>query len=132
MPFRLWLRKTAEERLMMLHRRHIGAAKRSVVRELPLPETSSLQLAQGFLDAMPSPSAQFDRHELAALVRQAVAELPAIDREILLMRNVEGLTNQEAAQVLSITPATCSQRYGRALIRLQKRLARHGLEGTQP
>src|SRR4051812_16715090 len=30
MPFRLWLRKTAQERLVMLSRRHLGAARRAV------------------------------------------------------------------------------------------------------
>src|SRR5258707_9626909 len=43
MPFRLWLRKTAQERLRMLERRHLEASKRAVGRELPLPDPSSAQ-----------------------------------------------------------------------------------------
>src|SRR6516225_2707082 len=38
MPFRLWLRKTAYERLLELHRHHIQRGKRSVRREVALPE----------------------------------------------------------------------------------------------
>src|SRR5579885_1665671 len=44
MPFRLWLRQLASDRLIMLRRYHVGAARRSVQREIALPERSSLQL----------------------------------------------------------------------------------------
>jgi RNA polymerase sigma-70 factor, ECF subfamily len=127
MSFRLWLRKTVCERLLMLERQHIGAARRSVRREIALPEGSSLQLAERFLAAGLSPSQQLSRSELAQLVRQAVAELPEPDREILLMRNVEVLSNREVAEVLQIEPAAASRRYGRALLRLRKLLIERGL-----
>src|SRR5262245_11263712 len=42
MPFRLWLRKLACDNLVEARRRHLGAARRSVERELALPERSSL------------------------------------------------------------------------------------------
>src|SRR6266545_4590910 len=79
MPFRLWLRKTAQERLVVLSRQHLGAARRAVAREMPLPEHSSLLLARQFLATGSSPSQQMDRQELARLVRQAIAELPDMD-----------------------------------------------------
>jgi RNA polymerase sigma-70 factor (ECF subfamily) len=132
MPFRLWLRKTAHERLAMVHRRHVQARRRSVGREVALPANSSLQLARQLLASGASPSQQLARDELAGRVRQAVARLSESDREILLMRSLEGLSNQEAAQVLQIEPATASQRYGRALLRLRKLLLADGLEGGQP
>ena len=47
---------------------------------------------------------------------------PEADREVVLLRNFEGLSNQEVAQLLKIQPATASQRYGRALLRLRKLL----------
>jgi DNA-directed RNA polymerase specialized sigma24 family protein len=43
-------------------------------------------------------------------VRSAVARLAERDREILLLRSFEGLSNQEAAQVLGVQPDTASQR----------------------
>jgi RNA polymerase sigma-70 factor (ECF subfamily) len=55
-----------------------------------------------------------------------------MDREILLMRNLEGLSNQEVAQVLQIEPATASRRYGRALLRLRKLLIESGLMESEP
>jgi RNA polymerase sigma-70 factor (ECF subfamily) len=50
-----------------------------------------------------------------------------MDQEILLLRNLEGLSNQEVAQLLDIEPATASQRYGRALLRLRNVLIAAGL-----
>lgn len=73
MPFRLWLRKTAQERLLMLRRRHLGAARRAVTSEVPLPDPSSVVLGRQFFRA--GPSHDLDREELARLVPSA-AQLP--------------------------------------------------------
>ena len=126
MPFRLWLRKTAQERLLVVRRQHLEAGRRAVNREVPLPERSSLLLARGFLTGS-TPSRQLGRQELARRVRQAVARLSEADREIVLLRAFEGLSNQEVACVLDLDPATASKRHGRALLRLQKLLAEGGL-----
>jgi RNA polymerase sigma-70 factor (ECF subfamily) len=132
MPFRLWLRKTACERLLMAQRHHAGAARRAVGREVPLPDASSLQLAQQLLAGGSTPSQRLDREEVAGRVRQALALLSENDREILLLRNLEMLSNQEAANVLQIDPAAASQRYGRALLRLRKLLIAGGLMESPP
>jgi RNA polymerase sigma-70 factor (ECF subfamily) len=132
MPFRLWLRKTAQERLLMLQRQHLEAARRAVGREVPLPEGSAFQLAQQLLAGGSTPSQQLHRQEHARLVHQAVAQLSEADREILIMRNLEELSNQEVAQVLQIDPAAASQRYGRALLRLRKVLITSGLMEPPP
>ena len=132
MPFRLWLRKTADERLLQLQRQHLGAARRAVGREVPLPEASSLQLAQQLLAGGSTPSQRLDREEVAGRVRQAGARLSESDREVLLLRNLEMLTNQEAAHVLGIDPAAASQRYGRALLRLRKLLLAGGFQESVP
>jgi RNA polymerase sigma-70 factor (ECF subfamily) len=132
MPFRLWLRQLAYDRLLMLHRYHVGAARRTAKRDVALPDWSSVLLGQQLLDAGPSPAERLSRHELARRVRGAVAGLGEADREVLLLRNFEGLSNQEAAQVLGIAPAAASQRYGRALLRLRNLLVAGGLEGGQP
>ena len=132
MPFRLWLRKTAYERLLMIERHHVDAQRRAVGREVALPDRSSLQLFGQLLAASSTPSQQLSRAELAHRVRQAVARLADIDKEILLMRNLEGLSNHEVAQVLEIAPAAASQRYGRALLRLRKLLLAGGLSESEP
>jgi RNA polymerase sigma-70 factor (ECF subfamily) len=132
MPFRLWLRKTAQERLGMVQRRHLGAARRAVAREAREPDLSSIQLAGQLLAPGSSPSQHVCRHELIEAVHRTVARLSPADREILLMRNLEGLSNLEAAQVLQIDPAAASQRYGRALLRLRQLLIAAGLMESPP
>jgi RNA polymerase sigma-70 factor (ECF subfamily) len=131
MPFRLWLQKTAYERLLKIRRRHREAAQRSLDREVSLHDRSSLALAQQLLAPGSTPSQHLDRREAARRVRQAIARLSEIDREIVLMRNFEGMSNQEVAHVLQIDPATASQRFGRALLRLRKLLLSSGLGGDE-
>jgi DNA-directed RNA polymerase specialized sigma24 family protein len=60
-----------------------------------------------------------------------VARLPEADQEILLLRTYEGLSNQEAAYVLGLDPATASKRHGRAVLRLHRLLVEDGLTGSQ-
>ena len=94
---------------------------------MALPNHSSLQLAQQFLAPGSTPSQHLGKREVLRCVRRALARLSEADREILLMRNLEGLSNQEAAQLLGIEPATASQRLGRALLRLRKLPMESGL-----
>jgi RNA polymerase sigma-70 factor (ECF subfamily) len=129
LPFRLWLRKLACQRLMMLERRHVIAAKRSVRREVPLSHPSSVRLARSFLKSSAGPSTICSQREMLRHVRECLEELSDDDREVLLLRNLEQLSNDEAAHVLEIEPMAASQRYGRALLRLRKSLARRGMLG---
>lgn len=131
MPFHLWLRKTAYERMLMLRRRHVAAAVRSVNRELPLPDASSVALAENFIASAASPSEALNAQELAARVRQAVAMLSESDREIIIMRTYEGLSYDEIACILEIEAATARKRHGRALIRLHRLLTDDGLTESQ-
>jgi RNA polymerase sigma-70 factor, ECF subfamily len=127
MPFHLWVRKTAYERLLNVRRDHRRRARRSVDREVALPDRSSLLLARPLLAGGPSPSQQLAAREFADRVALAVAQLAEVDREILLMRHAEELPYEEIACLLEIEPAAARKRYGRALIRLQKILSEHGL-----
>jgi RNA polymerase sigma-70 factor (ECF subfamily) len=126
MPFHVWLRKTAYERLLMARRRHIEAAARAVGREVPLPDRSSVLLAQRFLPRGSTPSQRLSRREQARRVHQAVARLPDLDREILVMRNLEERSYKEIALFIDVDPATARKRHGRALFRLHALLAESG------
>jgi RNA polymerase sigma-70 factor (ECF subfamily) len=127
MPFRLWARKTAYERLHDLHKHHIKRARRSVLREAALPERSSLLLARPLLRSGSTPSQRLEARELADRVSQTVGQLSEADREILLLRHAERMPFAEIACLLEIEPAAARKRFGRALIRLQERLSDHGL-----
>jgi RNA polymerase sigma-70 factor (ECF subfamily) len=127
LPFRLWLRQIAYDHLLKSRRRHVGAARRAVDREVALPDRSSLLLARQLFARGPSPSQQLDESELAQRLREAMTQLPEADREVLLLRHYEGLSNAEAGVLLGIDPGAVSKRHGRALLRLHRLL--FGAEG---
>jgi RNA polymerase sigma-70 factor (ECF subfamily) len=126
MPFRVWLRKKAYERLLNLRRDH-RRGRRSVEREVAWPARSSLLLAKPLLASGASPSKQLEARERTERVAAAVAQLAEADREILLLRHGEEIPFDEIACLLDIEPATARKRFGRALIRLQKALVDQGI-----
>jgi RNA polymerase sigma-70 factor (ECF subfamily) len=132
MPFRLWLRKKAMDRLLNLRRDHLARARRSVAREQALPDRSSLLVAGPLLARAPSPSQQLQARERAERISRAVACLAHADREILLLRHAEDLPFEEISCLLDIEPAAARKRFGRALIRLQKALREEGLLESLP
>jgi RNA polymerase sigma-70 factor (ECF subfamily) len=132
MPFRLFLRQLAHDRILKMHRHHAATARRAIGREQALPEESSVLLAQQLLARGSTPSHQADRRELAERLREAMNLLSESDREILLLRNFEGLSNQEVGHLLGIEPTAASQRHGRAMLRLHKVLFAGGLRESQP
>jgi RNA polymerase sigma-70 factor (ECF subfamily) len=134
LPFYPWLRQMALRRLIDLNRRHLQARRRSVIREeaIPfLPDHSALALANRLLDRYSSPSAGLRRLERRDQVRAALAALPAHDREVLVLRILEGLPTREAAVVLAISEVAVRSRQVRALERLKTLLGPDFLEGEQ-
>jgi RNA polymerase sigma factor (sigma-70 family) len=127
MPFRLWLLKTAHQRLVLLERAHIQAARRAVDRELPLPDSSSIELARQLAVSGPSPSDVATQRECAGIVRRCLARLDDRDREVLLLRIFDGLKNSEVAAILELNPETTKKRFARALLRLKHLLRDAGL-----
>lgn len=130
MPFRLWLRKTAFQRLLLLRRKH-RRGKRSVHREAALPDQSSVLLVRPLLNKGPAPDELVQQRELMVCVGRAVAALEEIDREVLLMRHAEDLSYEEIAVLLDVEPAAARKRYGRALLRLRQVLIDEGLLESQ-
>jgi RNA polymerase sigma-70 factor (ECF subfamily) len=110
----------------MLYRRHVGAARRAVSREVALPEHSSVLLARQLGRASPSAGDQAEQKELAGRIQAAVAQLADADREVLFLRTFEGLSFEEIGCLLKIQPAAARKRHGRALLRLAHLLAPGG------
>jgi RNA polymerase sigma-70 factor (subfamily 1) len=132
MPFGLWVRKTAQQRLQKLKRAHLHAKQRTVFREQPLPDKSSMMLAARFVEPATSLSRRLAKQEYEQLVQEAISELEELDREILLMRIVEGLEHSEIGQLLDLSSEAVRKRFGRALIKLQSELAEKGLSRSMP
>ena len=124
MPFGLWLRHLARDRVIDAHRRHRVAQRRSLDREQSLTapqfaDHSSLDLAQQLRAGDLTPAAAAMRHELERRFLDALEQVGEDDREILLMRHFEQLTNEQTAQLLNLSPAAAGMRHLRALRRLR-------------
>lgn len=73
-------------------------------------------------DGSPSPEAQAERNELLTRLAEAIRELPARDRTILLLYYERDLTMKETAKVLSVTESRVSQLHASALFKLAMKL----------
>src|SRR5947209_8817170 len=128
MPFYLWLRFLAGQRLLITHRRHLGAKQRDAGREVSLyrgamPEASSAALAARLLGRECRPSEVAVRAEMKLRLQEALNSMDALDREVLALRHFEQLSNAETARVLGIQERAAGKRYLRALKRLKEILA---------
>jgi RNA polymerase sigma-70 factor (ECF subfamily) len=124
LPLFLWLRLVVGERLMKLHRHHLGTQMRDVGREVSLyrsalPAASSAALAAQLLGRHTSPTQAAVRAERILHVQEALNALDPMDREILSLWHFEELTAAEVARVLGITESAAAKRYFRALKRLE-------------
>lgn len=132
LPFHLWLRGLAQDRMIDLHRRH-RAHKRDVLREQPPAgrerlDRSSFALAAQLVAAGPTPAAAAIRAELEERFWRSLERLDEADREIILMRHAEHLGNSEVAAALGLSPAAAGMRYLRAMRRLRGELGGEGGE----
>lgn len=126
LPFHVWLRLITMQSLAQAQRRHFGAHMRDANREVSAPESrpsiSADGLADVFVASATSPSQAAQREELRSRVMAALEGLGELDREIVLLRHFEGLSNEDAAAELTIEPAAASKRFLRALVRLRPTL----------
>jgi RNA polymerase sigma-70 factor (ECF subfamily) len=124
MPFFLWLRFLTGQRLLAIHRQHLGAKMRDVGHEVSLyrgalPQASSVSLAAQLLGRLTSPTQAAVRAEMQLRLQEALNGMDPLDREVLTLRHFEELSNSETAAVLGLTKSAASNRYVRALKRLK-------------
>lgn len=124
MPFHLWLRQIALDRLNDAHRRHRQAQRRSLDREQPMRpaafgDRSSLELMAAIVDPELTPASAALRQELQRRFEAALASLDDDDREIIRMRHFEQLSNQDVAAALNLSEAAAGMRYLRAMRRVR-------------
>jgi RNA polymerase sigma-70 factor (ECF subfamily) len=120
----LWLRLVAGQRLLQIHRRHLGTALRDAGREVSLyrgalPQASSVSLAAQLLGRFTTASHAAIRAERQLQLQAVLNGMDPMDREILALRHFEELSNGEAAEVLGLSKTAANNRYIRALGRLR-------------
>jgi RNA polymerase sigma-70 factor, ECF subfamily len=129
-PIFLWMRLVAGQRLMRVHRLHLGAEMRDARRDISLcrggiPQATSQLLAAQLIGRCTSAAGAAIRAEIQLQLQEALDSMDDVDREIIALRHFEELDNCEAAAVLELSPDTARKRYVRALKRLQKILCQY-------
>jgi RNA polymerase sigma-70 factor (ECF subfamily) len=128
-----WLRRILLHNLGRLVEKQVRAKKRSVRRTVSLEERlkeldkSAAKVEAALLCHGSSPSAQAERRELAAILADQLARLPKGHREVIILRNLEGLSFEEVAQRLKRSPGAVRVLWLRALDRLRQLLKREEL-----
>jgi RNA polymerase sigma-70 factor (ECF subfamily) len=128
LPFGLWLRLLTGRRLLEVHRQHLGAQMRDAGLEISLerghwPPTNPDCLAAHLTGQLTSPSQAAMRAEQEARLVEALERMDPTDREVLVLRHFDELSNNEVAELFGIQKAAASHRYVRALERLREILA---------
>lgn len=129
LPVYFRLRAVLLQTITHLERRHLLSAKRDAYRECePLPPQVGDDASPAWddiPDTATSPLSAVARADRHALLRLALRDLSDSDRQIVLLRNFDDLSNSECAAILGIDIKAASIRYVRALQRLKARLVEY-------
>ena len=120
-----WLRQILVSRVMELIRRYLGTQRRNIRLERALAvelDESSRVLDQGLLASHGSPSQQAVRREQAVLLANALEQLPADYREVIILHHMEELSWPEVARRLGRSVHSVEKLWARALARLRRAL----------
>jgi len=127
--FFIWLRLVVSQTLIDVHRRHLNVKKRDAARDVSIDanhnfQATSAMLARQLLGRGTSPSGAAIREEASQQLKQSLDAMHPIDREVLILRHFEELTNHEVAESLGIEEKAASVRYIRAVRRLREILVK--------
>ena len=119
--FYTWIVRIAvNEALMKLRKRRSS-------REVPMEDTADDNgdvVVREFADWKPNPEQQFAQAELEQILQGAVNSLPPSFRTVFYLRDVEGLSTEETAEVLDLTEGAVKARLFRARLRLREELSK--------
>jgi RNA polymerase sigma-70 factor (ECF subfamily) len=116
----VWLYKVAKNRCLMSRRRSKFAPKQDLSLEELMPDRQELERLSG--DGGINPEALAIRSEEAGRLRQAIQKLPPPYRIVLVLRDMEGLTDEEVAEITGLRPGTVRVRLHRARLFVRKEL----------
>jgi RNA polymerase sigma-70 factor, ECF subfamily len=118
-----WLYHVARTHCLRLRRRRSGAPEE--FQPLDSPMATSIAAAEA------TPDMVSHARQLGEVLQAAILALPEAQREVLILRDVEGLTADEAAQVVGIEVRALKSRLHRARLQLREYLSTLLGEGTQ-
>jgi RNA polymerase sigma-70 factor (ECF subfamily) len=120
-----WLRQILAHVLAHEIRRYRGTQQRDLSREVSLEQAlaqSSQRLGEVLAGSQSSPSQQAARHEGEMLLAEVLARLPEDYREVIVLRNLEGLPHEEIARRMGRSAGAVRMLWVRALDRLRQEL----------
>ena len=124
-----WLCQIAERRIIDLHRRHFGAAKRDAAREVPLGSSGGGDEPAGLINllvaSMTTPSKVFSRNAREARLLEALAKLPDEQQTALRLRYIDNLPSKQIAEQLGKTDAAVRVMLTRSLKKLHELLGEY-------
>lgn len=127
-----WLRQILAHTLAHEIRRYGGTQKRDLAREVPLDQQLT-QASERLGDILPapgtSPSQAVVRQERQVQLAQALERLPEDYREVIVLRNLEGLSHDEVAARMGRNTGAVRMLWVRALTRLRQELEQIGSSG---
>ena len=128
-----WLRQVLAHVLGHEIRRYRGTQQRDLGREVSL-EQSLAQSATRLRDMMvapgTSPSGRAVRHEQEVLLAEVLSRLPADYREVIVLRNLQGLDHEEVAKRMDRSSGTVRMLWLRALAQLKLEMEKLGMAGS--
>jgi len=118
----VWLYRVAKNRCLMARRRSKFAPKQDLSLDQLMPDKLELELLSK--EGPASPEAQAIRNQQARRLRDAVQKLPPQYRIILVLRDMEGLSDDEVAEITGLQPGNVRVRLHRARLFVRKEVAR--------
>jgi RNA polymerase sigma-70 factor (ECF subfamily) len=118
----VWLYKVAKNRCLMSRRKSKFAPAHELSLEELMPDRNELEQLSG--DGKINPEAFAIRSEQASRLREAVQKLPPQYRIVLVLRDMEGLTDDEVAEITGVRAGTVRVRLHRARLFVRKELMR--------
>lgn len=116
----VWLYKVAKNRCLMSRRKSKFAPAHELSLEELMPDRKELEELSG--DSRINPEGYAIRSQQATRLREAIQRLPAQYRIVLVLRDMEGLTDEEVAEITGLRPGTVRVRLHRARLFVRKEL----------
>lgn len=126
--FRTWLYTTVRNACLMKRRRRAGEPSGFVSLEQGV-ETGDGAVPVDVADGSPPIDQRLIDAWTDARLRRALQQLPPSYRIVVVMREIEGLSTKEAAEVMGVSEANVKTRLHRARLMLRKALERVGERG---
>ena len=124
----VWLYKVAKTRCLMNRRKSKFAPKEALSLEELMPDQQELEKLTG--NGQPTPELSLMRIENAKRLRDAVQKLPPEYRLILVLHDMEELSDEDIADITGLRPGTVRVRLHRARLFVRKELAKQGRQSA--